>query len=34
MQTSKALGIDLGGLLGKMGVKEEGDGRTAAKSGP
>jgi hypothetical protein len=34
LQTSKALGLDLTGLLGKAGVKEEGDGRTAPKPGP
>ncbi|HEV8307729.1 MAG TPA: SPFH domain-containing protein [Methylomirabilota bacterium] len=31
LQTSKALGIDLTGLLGKAGVREEGDGRTVIK---
>ena len=31
LQMSKALGIDLGGLLGKAGVQEEGDGKTPRK---
>jgi flotillin len=34
LQTSRALGLDLTGLLGKAGVKEEGDGRAAPTPGP